>query len=74
MVQGTKQGCTRERVALLVQLRSWENSICTAIFSVLRISADFATCPGVKMYRLMYTLCQPLSLSYFGCPSIKCKN
>jgi hypothetical protein len=41
-----------------------------AIFSVLRISADFAPCPGVKMYRLTSTLCQPLSLSYFGCPRV----
>jgi hypothetical protein len=35
--------------------------------SVLGISLDFVPCPGVKMYRLTTTLCQPLCLSYFGC-------
>ncbi len=39
-------------------------------FSVLRIRTDFAPCPRVEMYRLTSTLCQPLSLSYFGCPCV----
>jgi hypothetical protein len=38
--------------------------------SVLRNSTDFAPCPRVEMYRLTSTLCQPLSLSYSGCPCI----
>jgi hypothetical protein len=52
---------------LLAQLRSWEIPFVPAIFSVLRISLDFATCPGVEMYRLTSMLCQPLSLFLSGC-------
>jgi hypothetical protein len=42
----------------------------STILSVLRNRTDFAPCPGVKMYRLTSMLCQPLSLSCFGCPCI----
>jgi hypothetical protein len=39
--------------------------------SVLRYSTDFAPCPaGSKVPVNIYTLCQPLSLSYFGSPCI----
>ncbi len=57
----------RERVVALAQSQSWGILFVPAIFSILRISTDFAPCPGVKMYRLTSTLCQPLSLSNFGC-------
>jgi hypothetical protein len=62
------------RVVALAQLRSWGIPSVPAIFSVLRISIDFAHHPGVEISRLMSTLCQSLSLSYFERPSVPSRN
>ncbi len=64
---GTKQWRTWERVVPLAQQRGWGKSIRTAISSVLRFCTNIAPRPEVKMYWLTSTLCQLLSLSYFGC-------
>ncbi len=41
-----------------------------AIPACLKISADFDPLPRGWRYRLTPTFCQPLSLSYFGCPCV----
>ncbi len=52
---------------MLAQQSSWGISIRTAISLSLKICTDITPRPGV-VYWLTPTLCQPLSLSYFGCP------
>ncbi len=50
----------------LLRSPSWGIPFVPAIFSVLRISTDFAPCPGVEMYRLTSTLCQlPISVLFW---------
>jgi hypothetical protein len=67
-----KRWCTWGRVVSCPATRLGKFHSYPLFLSVLRIRTDFAPCPGVEMYRLTSTLCQPLYLSYFGCLCAPC--
>ncbi len=69
-VQGNKRGCTWERVVLPThRTRSWGYSIRTHyLLCFTNFERTSPPSPGIELYRLNATLCQPLSLSYLVCP------
>ncbi len=66
--KGNERWCTWERVVLLARPRSWGISIRTRYPLCLKKLVQTSTPAPGRRYRLTLTLCQPLSLSYFGCP------
>jgi hypothetical protein len=59
-------GVREQELSCLPSNEAGEISFVPAITSVLGLRTDIAPRPGVKLYQLTSTLCQPLSLSYLG--------